>query len=435
MTDTKVTFTAKRVETFTCRAGKQQDFLWDASAKGSGLGLRVKGNGRPVYVFQSRFQGKTVRMTIGRIDAWSISEARSRARLLQALIDSGRDPRVVKAETIAADQAKLSDLRLNRLVARDMWEEYIAERRPLWSDNHYHAHIALAQRGGEPRKRSKKLTKPGPLSALLDTPLLELDKVSIKHWAEKEAKVRSSSARLAVRLLKAFLHWLGEQPEFEGRVDATVASGKRLNEILGKAPARRNALRKEQLSEWFKHVRAIPNRVISAYLQCLLLTGARREELAQLCWKDVDFRWKTLKLCDKCDEAGKEIPLTPCVERLIAALPRTNEWVFSSPTSARGYIVDPKKAHNQACAAAGLQLSIHDLRRSFKSLAEWLEIPMGVTAQIMGHRPSATAEKHYIYRPVDLLRVHHEKLESWILSQAEIATSPAPAAPRLAAVR
>jgi hypothetical protein len=43
-----------------------------------------------------------------------------------------------------------------------------------------------------------------------------------------------------------------------------------------------------------------------------------------------------------------------------------------------------------------------------------------VVAQLMGHKPSATAEKHYTVRPLDLLRVHHEKIEAWILAQAGI---------------
>jgi len=38
----------------------------------------------------------------------------------------------------------------------------------------------------------------------------------------------------------------------------------------------------------------------------------------------------------------------------------------------------------------------------------------------MGHKPSATAEKHYRQRPLDLLRMWHEKIEAWILQQAGI---------------
>ncbi|OGB54339.1 MAG: hypothetical protein A2503_01305 [Burkholderiales bacterium RIFOXYD12_FULL_59_19] len=36
------------------------------------------------------------------------------------------------------------------------------------------------------------------------------------------------------------------------------------------------------------------------------------------------------------------------------------------------------------------------------------------------NKPSATAEKHYKVRPLELLRVHHERIEAWILEQAGI---------------
>ena len=106
---------------------------------------------------------------------------------------------------------------------------------------------------------------------------------------------------------------------------------------------------------------------------------------------------------------------------LLAALPRPNEWVFPSNTSASGCLTEPSNPHTRACKAAGLEgLTLHGLRRSFKSLTEWLEIPVGVVAQIQGHKPSATAEKHYTVRPLDLLRVHHEKIEAWIVEQAGV---------------
>ena len=38
----------------------------------------------------------------------------------------------------------------------------------------------------------------------------------------------------------------------------------------------------------------------------------------------------------------------------------------------------------------------------------------------MSHKPSATAEKHYPVRPLELLRVHHQRIETWILEQAGV---------------
>ena len=69
-------------------------------------------------------------------------------------------------------------------------------------------------------------------------------------------------------------------------------------------------------------------------------------------------------------------------------------------------------------------LTLHGLRRSFASLCEWLDIPGGVSAQIQGHAPQGVREQNYIRRPLDLLRVHHEKIEAWILEQAGIKFDP-----------
>lgn len=104
-------------------------------------------------------------------------------------------------------------------------------------------------------------------------------------------------------------------------------------------------------------------------------------------------------------------------------------------SSESGRLVEPGAVHRQLCAAAGLEgLSLHGRRRSFASLTEWLEVPAGVVAQLMGHKPSATAEKHYKVRPLDLLRVHHERIEAWILKEAGIAFDPATEAPGLRVV-
>ena len=183
-------------------------------------------------------------------------------------------------------------------------------------------------------------------------------------------------------------------------------------------------LQREQLAAWFAAVQKIRNPVISAYLQCLLIVGARREELARLRWVDVDFQWNSLKLNDKIEDF-RMVPLTPYVAHLLAALPRRSEWVFSSPTAADGKLAEPRIAHNEAVAAAGLpHLTLHGLRRSFATLCEWTETPAGIAAQIQGHAPQGVREQNYIRRPLDLLRMWHVKIEAWILGQAGIGFVP-----------
>jgi integrase len=318
----------------------------------------------------------------------------------------------------------------------------------------------MTKAGGEVAKRgvkalpdgTKPKTVPGPVYCLLSVPLRDLTPAMLETWATEEAKTRPTWARLCWRCLKVFLNWCAEHPGYSRLlVTANPAKTKRTREALGKPAVKDDSLQREQLAAWFAAVRQIHNPVIAAYLQTMLLTGARPGEVLTLKWEDVNTQWKGLTIRDKV-EGERVIPLTPYVAQLLAELPRRNEWVFSSTralamddknahrrarkhaakgqaapagdvaqASASGHLTDPSSAHRCACATAGLEgMTLHGLRRSFASLTEWLEVPTGVVAQIQGHKPSATAEKHYKRRPLDLLRVHHERIEAWVLEQAGI---------------
>lgn len=444
----KIAFTATRVQGFRCPPDKQQAFLWDAVQ--TGLGLRATPNGEPAYIFQSVIGGKTVRITIGAPSAWSIPDAQAKARELQRLIDEGKDPRLLKRNAIAeaeaqrqreAQQAQADALA--QTPAHAVWTEYLQDRQPFWGERHHTDHVKMAKAGGQAalsgiKRRDGQATAPGPLYALLQGRLSDMDADTIEAWANTEGKTRPTTARLALRLLKAFLGWCAEHPRYATLVpSAAPAKTKKTRELLGKATSKDDALLKEQLPAWFAAVGRMRNTTVSAYLQTLLLTGARPGEVLGLKWVDVDTQWRGLTIRDKV-EGERIIPLTPYVWNLIAALPRRNEYVFatSDRTSATGHIARPTKPHTTACKVAGVDgLTLHGLRRSFKSLTEWLEVPAGVVAQIMGHKPSATAEKHYTVRPLDLLRVHHEKIEAWMLEQAGVSFNPntQPAALRLVA--
>ncbi|MDX1668524.1 MAG: hypothetical protein R3194_03840 [Limnobacter sp.] len=129
------------------------------------------------------------------------------------------------------------------------------------------------------------------------------------------------------------------------------------------------------------------------------------------------------------------IPLTPYFRALIESLPRRNEWVFSSPSSATGRITEPRKAHNRALEAVNLpHVTLHGLRRSFLTLSEWVEMPQGIVSQIAGHKPSATAERHYKRRPLDLLALWHTKLEAFFLERGGVHFEPRDSGQRLKSV-
>jgi integrase len=433
-------FTAARVADFTCPAGKQQAIYWDA--KQPGLGLRVTASGARAYVFESRCQGRTVRVTIGGPSAWTIDAARREAARLKVQTDSGINPAEQRreqdeAKAAARDQAKAAQQR-KALTVGEVWSAYLEERRQHWSALHLRDNVRMVQAGNSKAQgrgyRNGKTA--APLAEFMPLALAKLDAATIEAWAAREGQTRPASARLAWRLLGVFLTWCAEQPRYAGIVQTpNPAKTRRTREALGKPGTKSDVLTREQLPAWFAHVRQIQNPTIAAALQVMLLTGARPGEVLALQWDDINTQWRSVSIRDKV-EGERMIPLTPYVAQLLAGLPRRNEWVFSSPSSASGQLSKPNTPHARACKAAGLDdLTLHGLRRSFSTLTEWLEIPAGVVAQIMGHKPSATAERHYKVRPLDLLRVHHERIEAWILEQAGIEFQAAQALPTLRRVR
>ena len=419
---TRVRLTAGRVAAFTCPSTKYQTFLWDKDTPT--LAVRATPTGRKTYIFESRLRGKTIRITIGTLRDWPIEQARLKAQSLKMLVDNGTDPRELDREKAIVATAKAKAEKNANLTVANAWEVYIEERRPHWGALHYRDHIDKSKAGGLPsgkRGGGKLPTQPGPLASLMPLALKDLDQITIESWANKEGKKRPSSARLAWRLLTVFLTWCSEKSEYEVLLPAkNPAKTKKARESLGKAGVKADVLQREQLSVWFQAVQQLQNPTISTCLQVMLLTGARPGEVISMRWEDINTQWKGISIRDKVN-GKREIPATPYLLHLITALPRRSEWVFSSATSKTGFLSTPNTPHTRACKTVGLEgLTLHGLRRSFKSLTEWLEVPVGVVAQIQGHKPSATAEKHYTVRPLELLRVHHERIESWILEQAGI---------------
>ena len=450
----KVNFTAARVEAHRCEQGKSQSFLWDS--KTPGLGLRATAGGAKSYIFQGKIHGSSVRITIGDPKSWTIDKAQERARSLQTLIDGGVDPREQEAEKKAAHEARQAAKRRQDVTVSEAWEHYLEHLRTKISpktkkprsERYILDHVNLSSPGGGIAKRGGKEKVRGPLAPLMSRKLTEITATSMSEWLEAEIPRGPTNAGHAFGLFKAFIRWCDSHETYAGIIPPDAYASPKVKGILPRSVAKDDCLQREQLSVWFSAVRGIANPVISAYLQGLLITGARREELAALRWEDVDFRWRSLTMNDKVEgTGGRTIPLTPYLASLLINLQRANEtpptrrhiarlaergekwepseWVFASKTAADGKIAEPRHAHNRALAPTGLpHISLHGLRRSFGTLSEWVEVPVGVVAQIQGHKPSAIAEKHYRRRPLDLLRMWHDKIEAWMLEQAQVSFEP-----------
>ena len=416
----KIAFTAGRVAGFKCPPDKMQAFLWDVTAPG--LGLRATPAGKPAYVFQGEFQQKTIRITIGNPDAWSIPQAQGKARELQRQIDEGHDPRDIRRDVLAAATEKKAAAVAQALTVGEVWPLYLANGKPKRKDAwkpRYRADLeAMAATGGEKKKRGQGVTRPGPLYPLLALSLAGVNEDTLKSWYDREALTGKHQAARALMMFRGFLRWCSARPEYRKLTDRDAGKAAAIVENLPSNTRRTDALEAAQVPGWWAGVEQLNNRTASVYLRALLLTGARREELAALTWENVDFQWRKLTIADKVD-ATRTIPLSPYMAQLLATLPRVGPYVFAS-TGKAGRITDTRNSHAKALQSAAIEgLTIHGIRRSFSLLGEAAGAPAGAIAQVMGHKPSATAEG-YRPRSIDALRPFLEQIEAHILSLAGV---------------
>ena len=418
---TRISLTAGRIKALECPPDKGQLLVWDTQSPA--LLVRVTKSGHKAFVFESRLSSKTIRITIGDVKTWTIGQARTEADRLKVIVDTGHDPRDQKRQLQTGREAAKVKREAEAVTVAEVWQAYIKAREPQWGEHHKHDHERLAR--SPSTSKAGKPTNAGPLHFFMGKRLAELTPELIEEWAEIEGQTRPTAARLSYRLLRAFLTWCSRQAAYKALLTDNPTTNSEAREKLGTPKAKKDVLLKEQLPVFFEAAQNLTNPAISAYIQTMLLTVARPSELLALKWDDINGKARSLTIRDKDESKGgqdgtRTIPLTPYVHHLLAGLPRRTEWVFSSDTLNQP-ISPPHNRLADVARIAGIdEITFHGLRRSYASLSEWLELPAGVIAQIQGHKPSATREKHYIIRPLDLLRLHAERFEAWILEQAGI---------------
>jgi integrase len=409
------------IERLACPAGVPKAFLRDKDV--TGLRVRVTANGAKSFVFEAKLNGKAISRTLGKFPLMAIEEAKDQARELARTIKNDKqDPRELERQQDAAKAAIKAAAAVQAVTVGDVWPRYLIEGKPKRKEAfkpRYRADLeAMAAPGGEKKKRGEGNTRPGPLFPLLALALPQVNEDTLKSWYDREALTGQHQAARALMMFRGFMRWCSARPEYRALIDRDAGKAAAIVEGLPSNTRRTDALEAAQVPGWWNGVEQLNNRTASVYLRALLLTGARREEMAALKWADVDFQWRKLTIADKV-EATRVIPLTPYLAQQLATLPRINEFVFAS-TGKAGRIADTRASHAKALQSAGIDsLTIHGLRRSFSLLGEAAGAPAGAIAQVMGHKPSATAEG-YRPRSVDALRPYLAQIESHILEQAGI---------------
>lgn len=127
-------------------------------------------------------------------------------------------------------------------------------------------------------------------------------------------------------------------------------------------------------------------------------TGARRRELFELTWQDIDFQKREARLSDTKNSAPRGLPLIPqVVEGLRLTVRRLDtQLIFFDPTSPqRSMYARLRPYFQKAIAEAGIEpLRWHDLRHSCASFLIDAGVPDLVIAAILGHKSLAMTKRY-----------------------------------------
>ena len=137
-------------------------------------------------------------------------------------------------------------------------------------------------------------------------------------------------------------------------------------------------------------VNSLPNRIYRDYLLLLMFTGLRRNEASSLRWSQVDFAGRLFCVTETKNNRPLTLPLSDFLYDLLLqrkALTGNSPFVFPGKGKA-GYLSEPKKGIAAVSKMTEISFTAHDLRRSFITIAESLNIPHYALKALINHKAS-----------------------------------------------
>ena len=440
----KVKLSVKRIADLRPLDDKNPGFLIDADTPN--LYVRVRPRGKPAFVFVESMSGSPVNLVIGNCQTWKIPDAQDEARRMRQLIDQGIHPKLEREAKKDAAAKALADKAKVEVTVGEVWEAYIdrglGKRGRPWSVTYLKSLKSAMHVGGEMFPRcGERRTVQGPLFAARDIPIGEfdddaladilgdeLDRIGERFRGEPGVNPPGYAVvNKAAESLSGMYRWASREREYKSLITGNPARSPTVQDNLpSKTGVRRlDFVEIVQLEKFFEGLSRLPNRTMAGYLTGLLITGARRQELAALKWSDIDFDLKKLTIADKSTTTlhrTREIPLAPWFEAVIKSMPKVdqNPYVFAAPRSKLGYVQDARKSLAPVVEHAKIKhLTPHGLRRTFSLVGEAARCPSGAVEQIMGHSVSSM-EEHYKPRRIDALREELVRLEEFVREKAKL---------------
>ena len=394
--------TKKFVDGAQSPVDKDQVFYRDDQLKG--FALRVTSSGTKSFVVEKNIGNKVRRMTLGKYGALTVEQARKEAQKIIGQIATGIDP---IAEKLAA---KMSAVTLN-----DVFEDYVKARKSLKHNTLYNYRRVLTIGFASWGKK----------------PLVSITKDKVAKHHEKLGKEHGEAyANLAMRLLRALFNFAaGQYEDAHGRTMITENPVKRLSQTRAwyRVERRQTFIKSHDLAAWYDGVQKLQNETLRDYLLLLILSGLRRQEAAQLMWQHVDLTAKTFTVTDTKNHESHTLPLTDYLYELLKSRSQSkiNEYVFPG-TGATGHIIEPRKQMANVTKVSGVAFTVHDLRRTFITIAEGLEISAYALKRLMNHKMNSDVTAGYIVTDVERLRkpmqqISHYMLKCmWVVQSADV---------------
>lgn len=364
---------------------KGQIFFRDSSL--IGLGLRVTPSSC-CYIVEARVNGVLRRITLGKVSQLTPTAARKKAQKLLANMAAGKDPTIEKAKK-----------KIRGVTLQEVLDHFLAVR--ILKPN---------------TVRTYRQMVPRCLGDWLNLPVTAITRemVEQRHMSLRRPTQQGTSgeaqANTVMHILGTLLNFAAANYEIDGKPILLVNPVKRLSNNRRWYPHRRrqSIIPDHKLPAWFAAVMELRHQKVKDYLMLLLLTGLRRTEGATLRWEDIDFQSKVLRVRAELAKNGNEhrLPLSDYLYEMLHRRyleRRDSEYVFPGH-GGKHHMVDSDHVIEGVAAKADCPFMLHDLRRTFLTLAERLALPYVVLKKLANHAGRNDTTFGYLVVDVERLR-------------------------------
>ena len=390
----RVKLTKRVIDAFDCPGGESRTALFDSEIVG--FHVEAYPNGRKVYRLKWKRNGQQGRETLGEHGVITVDQARARAISLKGKIQDGLKPSALRA---AQETEQQRGIPLSALIERWLAEGAAAaptKRASSWEADTRKLRLHIIPLLG--KKEISQVTRADIEDAQHQIALGATARdVRTKTRGRSIVKGGPGIARSSVQSLSACFSWAVDREILEENPCLRVKKTKsrKLERCLSEDEAARLY---KTLSAMETEGRLGPD--YADIIRLLMLTGARKSEIKDLQWREVDDSRRLIRLTRERSKTGeKAIPLN---EASIDILRRRK----STPGKTLGLHVFPSKQGDgpvqnlqKVWARVRIEaelpdLRLHDLRHSFASFAAADGVSLFLIGKALGHSQSQTTERY-----------------------------------------